>query len=152
MSESSSLAMLDIERHFDAPREAVFAALTEPYKMNQWFFGMPGGSAKVEQDFRVGGSYTVNMFAADGSESKCENAREAEYAPHGEYLEIDPPNKLVFTWISEGFVDDSTVTVLLEEEEGGTKLVLRHELPAAVVEPHREGWVTCISHLEAWLK
>jgi len=152
MSESSSLAMLDIERRFDASREMVFSALTEPDKMNQWFFGMPEGCAKVEQDFRVGGKYVINMLKPDGSEGSCENASEAEYAPHGEYLEIDPPNKLVFSWISEGFVDDSTVTVLLEEENGGTKLTLRHELPAPVVEPHREGWTTCMNHLEAFLK
>ena len=152
MSESSSLAMLDIERHFGAPREAVFAALTEPEKMNQWFFGMPEGSAKVEQDFRVGGTYTVNMYAPDGSESKCGDSGESKHAPHGEYLEIDPPNKLVFSWISEGFVDDSKVTVLLEEDGDGTKLILRHELPASIMEPHREGWTNCIDHLEAFLK
>ena len=154
MRESSSLAMLDIERHFDASREAVFAALTETEKMNQWFYGMPEGKAKVDQEFRVGGAYTVNMYASDGSESKCstDDACESKHAPHGEYLEIDPPNKLVFTWISEGFVDSSTVTILLEEDGNGTKLILRHELPASVAEPHREGWTTCIGHLEVFLK
>lgn len=148
MSESSSIAMLEIERRFDASREAVFAALTEPDMMNQWFYGMPEGKAEVEQDFRVGGKYTINMFAAEGIEHTCEGA---EYAPHGEYLEIDPPKKLVFTWISEGFVDDSTVTIQLEEEGEGTRLMLRHELPETVVEPHREGWNTCVDHLGAFL-
>ncbi|MCH6258147.1 SRPBCC domain-containing protein [Puniceicoccaceae bacterium K14] len=145
MKEDSTFSLLEIERTLSASPEAVFAALTQPEKMNEWFFGMERGCAQVEQDFRVGGAYTINMIGPEGGASTCDG--QERYAPHGEYLEIDPPHRLVFTWVSEGFVDDSTVTINLKAVDAGTKLVLKHELPANVVEPHTQGWNACLDHL-----
>jgi len=152
VSEKSSLAKLVIQRRIEASVETVFEALTRPEKMNQWFFGMPGGRAEVEQDFRVGGSYVARMFKPDGSEGGCEHSGESAYAPHGEYLEIDAPWKLVFTWISEGFVDYSVVTIRLEEAGEATRLTLEHELPAGVADAHEEGWTACLEHLRELLE
>ncbi len=151
MNDKPSLALLNVERRLDASPEQVFDALTEPAKMNQWFFGIPEGRAEVEQDLRVGGKYVVRMYDADGAESKCDQAEEARFAPHGEYLEIDPPRKLVFTWISEGFVDDSTVTIELKQDGDGTLLTLQHELPADAVDPHTHGWNECLGHLQKFV-
>ena len=97
MNDDTSIALLEIERTFAAPPEKVFDALTQPEKMNQWFFGMDHGCARVEQDFRVGGTYTINMMTPEGEDGSCDG--EVRHAPHGEYLEIDRPNRLVFTWI-----------------------------------------------------
>jgi uncharacterized protein YndB with AHSA1/START domain len=144
MKDDPTLTLLKIERTFSSSPEDVFAALTQPEKMNQWFFGLDQGCAKVEQDFRIGGQYTINMMSETGEASTC--GGEVRYAPHGEYIEIDPPRRLVFSWISEGFVEFSTVTIDLESIEAGTKLCLVHELPAAVVEPHAEGWNACLDH------
>ena len=82
------------------------------------------------------------MFKSDGSASSW-----AEYEPHGEFLEIDRPNKIVFTWISEGFVDLSVLTISLVATEEGTKLILRHGLPEAVADVHNEGWNACLGNL-----
>ena len=143
MSGNDTLALLEIKRTYPASPERIFDALTQPQLMAKWFFGMEDGRAEVESDLRVGGQYRIRMFKPDGSGSEC-----ADYDPHGEYLEIDRPRKLVFTWISEGFVDYSVVTILLEPRGDETELILRHELPEAVVAPHREGWSACLSHLK----
>ncbi len=89
---------------------------------------------------RVGGTYAVEM-----------KNEEVTHKPHGEYLEILPPEKLVFTWISEGFTTNSTVTIELVEAEGQTELTLTHELPADGIEDHRVGWTNALSHLVEFL-
>ncbi len=135
--------MLEIKRTYKASQTKVFDALTKPEIMAEWFYGMDDGRAEVESDFKVGGAYVIRMFKGDGTQSDC-----AEYAPHGEFLEIDPPNKVAFTWISEGFVDHSIVTISLLSVEDGTELTLRHELPENVLPEHRQGWETCLGNLD----
>ena len=142
MKENEVLSLLEIRKTICGKRDAVFDALTKPEIMSEWFYGMDQGSAEVESDFRVGGGYVIRMFKSDGSASSC-----AEYEPHGEFLEIDRPNKLVFTWISEGFVDYSVVTISLVATEEGTELTLRHELPEMVADVHKEGWNACLGNL-----
>jgi uncharacterized protein YndB with AHSA1/START domain len=132
---------LVITRLLKHDRAKVFAALTDPAKMADWFYGMETGQAKVTVDLRPGGHYVIEMSNAAGEKHK----------PHGTYLEIVPPEKLVFTWSSEGFVTDSKVTVELFERNEGTELVLTHELPEDMVEPHRQGWTSCLLHLESYL-
>ncbi len=144
MKENKVLSLLEIKRTFAVGRTTLFDALTRPEIMSEWFYGMDEGRAEVDSDFRVGGKYEIRMFKADGSEAGC-----ADYAPHGEYLEIEAPSRVVFTWISEGFVDHSVVTIVLEERDGATELTLRHELPEAVIPDHRQGWETCLGHLAA---
>jgi uncharacterized protein YndB with AHSA1/START domain len=138
---SKSPRKLVITRLLKHDRAEVFSALTDPAKMADWFYGMETGHAKVSVDLRPGGQYTIEMFNEAGEKHK----------PHGTYLEIVPPGKLVFTWSSEGFVTDTKVTIELFERLGGTELVLTHELPEDKVEPHREGWTSCLLHLESYL-
>ena len=142
MKENETLSSLEIRRVFSSDQSTVFDALTKPEIMAEWFYGMEAGRAEVDSDLRVGGAYEIRMFNKDGAAASC-----AEYAPHGEYLEIDPPNRLSFTWVSEGFVDHSVVTIDLKSVEGGTELTLRHELPESVSGEHEGGWNTCLNHL-----
>src|SRR5580692_5652143 len=100
---------LQIRRFSKHGRARIFSALTEPAKMAQWFFGMKDGRAKVTSDLRPGGKYLIEM---SDDEKSCR--------PHGTYLEITPPERLVFTWSSEGFVDESKVTIELFERDAGT--------------------------------
>ena len=143
MSQNETLAMLEIKRTYKTSQETLFDALTKPEIMAEWFYGMDEGRAEVESDFKVGGEYVIRMFKGDGSASDC-----ADYAPHGEFLEIDAPNKVAFTWISEGFVDHSVVTISLVTVDGGTELTLRHELPEQVLPEHRQGWECCLGNLD----
>ena len=69
----------------------------------------------------------------------------------GEYLAIEAPHKLSFTWISPYTGSEpSVVTVVLARSGDGTVLRLTHErLPADQVEPHKRGWTSIIEHLNA---
>jgi uncharacterized protein YndB with AHSA1/START domain len=131
---------LIIRRILKHDRERVFSALTDPAKMEKWFYGMETGQAKVTSDLRPGGNYEIEM---SNQETVCK--------PHGAYLEIVPPEKVVFTWSSKGFVTETTVVIELFERDAGTELVLTHELPADAIESHREGWTNCLNHLEILL-
>jgi uncharacterized protein YndB with AHSA1/START domain len=132
---------LVITRLVKHDRAKVFSALTDPAKMANWFFGMDTDHAKVTVDLRPGGKYVIEMF--DGTREK--------HVPHGTYLEIVPPAKLVFTWSSEGFVTNTKVTIELFEREEGTELVRTHELPEDTIDPHQQGWNQCLLRLEAYL-
>jgi uncharacterized protein YndB with AHSA1/START domain len=110
--------------------------------MAKWFYGMETGQAKVTVDLRPGGKFEIEMFNEKG---------EQECKPHGIYLEIVPPERVVFTWTSQGSVKDTKVAIELFERDGGTELVLTHELPADLIAPHRQGWANCLIHLEALL-
>ena len=134
------ITKLVIKRLLKADRKRVFSALTDPQKMTQWFYGMETGQARVTCDLRVGGKYSIEMV---NEEQTC--------VPGGEYLEIVPPEKLVFTWSVDGLVEDSKVTIELFERGKQTELVLTHELPEEVSEPHAQGWKNCLDHLEALL-
>jgi uncharacterized protein YndB with AHSA1/START domain len=96
----------------------------------------------VEVDVRVGGRFAVVMVG-DGIRLRHT----------GEYLTIDPPNRLSFTWISPYTGDrPSVVTVELERSDDGTLIVLTHErLPAAQVDPHGRGWSSILEQLAAAL-
>jgi uncharacterized protein YndB with AHSA1/START domain len=96
----------------------------------------PVGAAEAEVDLRVGGSFRVVMV-------------EARLEHTGEYLEIDRPRRLVFTWVSAFTgAEPSVVTVELHAHEDSTRVVLTHErLPENVVDGHRDGWGTMIERL-----
>jgi uncharacterized protein YndB with AHSA1/START domain len=109
--------------------------------MARWFFPAEDWSATVRSDLRVGGKWEVLMRSAAGE-------------PHrqfGEYREISPSSRLVFTWsCPELAVVDSVVTVALIERGAHTELVLTHELPPdpKIRAEHEEGWKGCLQNLE----
>ena len=114
-----------MERVFDAPRELVWKVLTEAEHIPNWW-GLRGSTMTVEQmDVRVGGRWRWVAHGSDGD------------APFtGEYLEIDPPSKLVNTEafdvepFNQG--EPAIVTQTLEDVPGGrTKLVSRSVFPSA---------------------
>jgi uncharacterized protein YndB with AHSA1/START domain len=102
-------------RMFDAPIGLVFEALTRPEHVRQW---CATGGDKVticEIDLRVGGDYHTVFVTPDGTE--C--------AFRGTYLEIQPPTRLVNTWLFEAWPDAWAVeTNSLSEADGVTKLAM----------------------------
>src|SRR5262245_53767676 len=121
-----------IVRVLSAPPEEVFDAWTDPASLAVW---MAPGSVRgsvAEVDARVGGRSRIVMKGPD-----CDHEHE------GEYLVLDRPRRLVFTWISQATQGRSTtVSVELRPREGGeTELTLVHEgLPEEAVADHRSGW------------
>lgn len=138
---SGSSPDLRIERVFPDPIERVFAALTDPMQMARWFF--PQGWAEVEADVVVSGRLHVVMLDDD---VRIEHT--------GEYLEVDPPNRLSFTWSSPytGSVP-SVVTIQLTPDRGGTRLVLEHaRLPEGAADSHEGGWTAILDRLAGFLR
>ena len=139
---------LRIERILDAPPEAVFQAWTSRDAMEVWYRDRPDDVVNVvELDVRVGGGYRIEFGPAG----------EKPYVESGEYREVDPPHRLVMSETLEGPDGtqwaDTTVTVVLEQHDGKTRLVLVHENFPSV--EHRDGaaggWPGFIDRIERLL-
>ena len=125
--------VLVVRRHMAVPRERVFEAWLDSESLAHWM--RPGNftHATVTVDPRVGGGFRIVMEGrTDGG----------DYEHRGEYLAIEPPSMLSFTWISKATDYKPTVVTIEFLERGtGTELVLTHRrLPPKEVEGHREGW------------
>ena len=144
MTEQKSFVLA---RVLPATQEQVFECWSDPASMGEWM--KPGAGiagATVEMDFRVGGTYRIVMHG------------EQDFVQHGEFLEIDEPNRIVMTWVSEFVAPEDAntrVTVVLEPAgDGQTRLTLtHHQLPANdTYKNHEDGWAAIAdalgSHLE----
>ncbi len=126
-----------IEREFDAPRELVFRAYTEPELVRRWWPGKRGEMSVAEIDLRVGGAWRYAMIAEGGF----------EVAFHGEFREIVPSERIVNTEVYEGAppgTGPALVTVDLAEDGGRTRLRMLMELEDretrdAIIESGMEG-------------
>jgi uncharacterized protein YndB with AHSA1/START domain len=112
-------------RLFDAPRHLVFEAMTRPEHVKRWW-GCLGDGYSVpvcEIDLRPGGRWRfVNRHP------------KGEAGFHGEYREINPPSRVVFTEIFEDFPDTvSVVTAELSDEAGKTRLTATVRYPSIEV-------------------
>lgn len=112
-------------RLFDAPRQLVFEVMSKPEHVRRWW-GQLGEGYSVpvcEIDLRVGGKWRFVNRHPDG-----------EAAFYGEYREIAPPGRLVFTEIFEPFPESvSVVTSTLTEEDGKTRLTAVVRYPSKEV-------------------
>jgi len=100
-------------REFDAPIGLVFDVLTSPEHVRNWFAPFDCQVTVCSIDLRVGGEYHIVFKTTDGEECSF----------RGTYLEVEPPSRVVDTWLFEGWPDawaDETVT--LSERNGVTKL------------------------------
>jgi uncharacterized protein YndB with AHSA1/START domain len=101
-------------RTFDAPRELVFEAHSSCEHMSNWWGPRKYEVASCEIDFRPSGSWRIVHKTADGSE---------EYGFRGEFREIVPPERIVWTFEWEGMPGHVSVeTLTLEERDGKTTL------------------------------
>ena len=127
-----------VERLLSAPVEDVFDAMTDPTRMADWF--SPIGRAEVEAVPVVGGRLHVVMVDGD-----------VRLEHDGEFLDVQRPTRLAFTWRSRFTGDRATVvTVELSDEDGKTRLVLEHEgLPPDARESHEGGWAGILDRLSA---
>jgi uncharacterized protein YndB with AHSA1/START domain len=152
--------ILQIRRTFQAPREEVFRAWTDPALLRQWLTGV-GTSPHAEVDARVGGEFRITMTSR-GAKTLARLLRDetGEFVHLiGRYEEISPPERLVFTMGWQDFPtihmdrDASTVTVEFKETDDGTELVLTHERQPSrrMRTMHRVGWTGSFRKLDRLL-
>ena len=145
---------LILTRLLDAPAEALFRCWTTPELMKQWFAPKPYTTPVVETDVRPGGASTVVMKSPEGQEIPCP----------GQYLEVVPNRKLVFTdaftgdWAPKDGVPFMVATISFEPEGDKTRYTAtaRH-WSEADKKKHEEmgfhqGWGQCADQLEALAK
>jgi uncharacterized protein YndB with AHSA1/START domain len=115
---SENLVTVRVTRRFDAPPERVFDAWLDPETAGRWLFATATGQmVRTEVDARVGGRYTFT------------DRRDGEDVEHtGEYVEIDRPRRLVFTFAVPRFSALVTRVVIDIVPQGtGCELTLTHE-------------------------
>jgi uncharacterized protein YndB with AHSA1/START domain len=140
MSARGSVRIVEI---VDAPRQRVFAAWTQPELLKQWWGPGMFDTVSAEIDLRVGGSY--ELVLEPGSMRLV-----------GEFREITPPERLVYTWQWAENVPDtreSLVTVEFRALGDRTEVVLLHDNFAGPgpVEMYDEGWRSGLEKLRAFL-
>ena len=140
MTATEGAPVLVVRRQMAIPRERVFQAWLDSDSLARWMCPMGMTHATVTVDPRVGGGFRIVM----------EGPTHGAVEHTGEYLAIDPPSLLSFTWISKHTDQRATVvTIELHERGSGTELVLTHRgLPATEVEGHRQGWTDILRLLE----
>ena len=139
-----SLPSLTIVRKINAPPAKVYAAITTPELMLQWWGPDAGPTLSAEVDVRAGGRFSIVFRLLNGD----------EHNPTGVYREVIPDRKLVFTWEWPGMPErESLVTFLLAPIEGGTELTMVHEgLPDEEARnSHEQGWSGLLRKLHVFL-
>jgi uncharacterized protein YndB with AHSA1/START domain len=139
---------LRLKRSFDAPASVLFDAWTSAETLRRWWpAGWDWETPVADVDPRVGGRLRLVMRSPDGE----------EFGGSGEYLEIDPPSRLVFTWTwdgHEGHQGTQLVEVAFEERDDGTTTVVltnRGLKDEESKRSHREGWEKSLDNLDRLL-
>ncbi len=163
MSASVTVKATDTEivltRDFDAPRETVFRAWTDPAWLARWWAPAGFTTPHIEVDLRVGGRFHYCMRSPDGS----------DYWGVGMYREIVPPERIVYVDsfadeeghpvsparydVGADHPDETIVEVTFEELAGGTRVILRHAMAATVTarEGAVQGWSEMLERLDGEL-
>ena len=104
---------IQMTRVFDAPRELVFEAHSSAEHMSNWWGPRKYEVVSAEYDFREGGTWRILHRGPDGD----------EHGFRGEFREIVPPERIVWTFEYEGWPGQIAVeTLTLEERDGKTVL------------------------------
>jgi uncharacterized protein YndB with AHSA1/START domain len=129
-----------IKKEIEQPLSKVFQAWTNPNIMSHWLYPGEGYTATAEVDLKPKGVWKVDMtYLKDGS----------VFNHFGQYKEIIPNKKLVFSWNSE-IAGKSKVTVDFKDKGDCTKVIIHHEnLPTDEArKKHTEGWTLCMDNLD----
>ena len=152
---------LTITHIFNTPREVVWKAWTDPEEFTKWWGPKEFTTPIIKIDLKMGGNHFNCMQAPDGE----------KFCSIGTYQEIDPPNKLVVTdsfadedgnivpstyyGLGEGFPMEMLLKVYFEEQDGKTKLTLRHSnidnISESDLNDMRQGWIESLEKLDEYL-
>ena len=135
---------LDLTRHYAAPPEEVFRAVTDPDMLAQWW-GPEG--VRVESgdlDFTRTGAWGSVMINGEGG----------RYKVTGQVTHVDPPRSVGFTWAWHDDEDrrghESNVTFTVQSTVNGARLILTHRGLDSEAQSldHERGWLSTLSKLD----
>ena len=132
---------LTVTRLLAAPPDRVWRAFTTAEELAAWFWPT-AWDAVVTVDLRVGGRYRVASAPVG-------------MAFGGEYVAVEPTERLVQTWLWDGEHAETLVTITLAPTaDGGTDLTIVHERFATEHDAtqHLQGWNDCLDRLPAALE
>jgi uncharacterized protein YndB with AHSA1/START domain len=138
---------LAIERTYPVAPEKVWRAWTDPEALKRWWAPRPGDRVSLcELDVRVGGRFRIVFGPADGEQNECA----------GEYLEVEAPRRLVFTWHWPRSTPErvSRVAITFLPVAGGTELAFRHDRfhDQAAADNHKRGWTAALGKLDDYIQ
>ena len=134
---------LIIMRVFDAPRDLVFEAWTKPEHLMKWWGPAEYPANSIAADVRVGGRWRHSLRSKEDGSLLWHQ---------GEYREIVPPEKLVFTFTWDG--DEENIVTVTFGDQGRKTLMTFHQAPFSKVpdrDGHIEGWTSSFGRLEEFL-
>jgi len=136
--------VIEAEVFIAAPAARIFQALTDPRQSAQWWGQNDRYHCKeFDMDVRAGGKWS----------SKGSSAKMGDFEVHGEYLELSPPRRLVYTWSSSWMPRATVVTWELSKLEGGTLVKVTHSGFAGDAEQannHSTGWAMVLGWLQSY--
>lgn len=136
---------LRITRILSATPEEVYEAWLDPQAVAEWMRPIPGGHTEASNDPWVGGGYLIVM-----------HGNGTRYPTRGEYLRLERPRLLEFTWYPDGMPEGTQKSIVTVElaplGSERTTLTLRHRLlpSAESARGHQEGWSSGLDSLAAW--
>lgn len=135
---------LRLHHRFEAPREKVFAAWTNPEALKRWWCPPGWVPLAIEVHLEEGGRYSFSMQRIGGTEV---------VTARGSFITVRIPSQLVYTWIWDGAFPDMPVTYVtidFREVDGATELHLRQDdLSLRVCAKHLSGWLAAFRRLDA---
>lgn len=139
---SDGRIQLRVTHRFSPSAERVFDAWLDPASAGRWLFATPTGQmVRVEIDARAGGRFVI-----------VERRGEIEAYHSGEYLEINRPRRLVFSFaVDEQLSDAARVQVDITPLASGCELTLTHEMDrkfADYADRTRQGWTNILQALD----
>ena len=141
---------LRLRRIFDAPRDLVWLAWTNPEMTVRWLGPTAWPAVHVTQDLRVGGHWSAVLKSTEGDETLWQG---------GAYQIVDPPQRLVFTFTwGEGHEDGPPVETVVSIELtalSGERTLMEFDQTGlkspASAGGHHHGWTSSFSRLDALL-
>ena len=138
--------MAVVQRLLPAPPGAVYDEWLDAEGMAEWMCPRPARPTKIALDARVGGQIRIDI-----------DDQGSDVTIVGEYLELDRPGRISFTWWCTTWepVDQrSVVTVLLEPQgDQHTLMTIHHtQLPPSLIDDHHRGWTSTADQFAAWLE
>jgi uncharacterized protein YndB with AHSA1/START domain len=142
-AKPASERILHFTRVFDAPRELVFKAWTDPKHLRHWWGPKNFPADELSMEVRPGGRWRHRLRSTENGD---------ELWHGGVFREVVPPERLVFTfaWDEDGMRGHETiVTVTFAEQNGKTLMTFHHELFRSVEERdgHMGGWTSTFDRL-----